>query len=222
MRKLPIVYLLSSIFFSLFLPRLALADEVCCKCKASDASNICLTITSGACKTAPADKQATNPSLKGVTCDTFPKADTKPNEGPCRTITGGGECKSISGIDAYTTAKAAPVAEPNVVEKPPQLNIPIPTLAFSPITADASGNLSIPWFAQYVSAVQRYLLGITVIAAAIMIVYGGFLYIIGSSLPKVSRGKEIIKDAIIGLILVFGAYTLLATVNPATIQLKPL
>jgi len=54
-----------------------------------------------------------------------------------------------------------------------------------------------------------------------MIVYGGFLYIVGSTTGNVMRGKEIITDALIGLFLAIGSYALLKTVNPQAATLQP-
>ncbi|GEM_PF-6420845 len=72
----------------------------------------------------------------------------------------------------------------------------------------------------YIAVVYRYMIGLAGTAAVIMIVYGGFLYLLGSSTGSVSEGKKIIQDAIIGLLLVLGSYTILSTVNPNTLSLK--
>src|SRR5262249_31061537 len=68
----------------------------------------------------------------------------------------------------------------------------------------------------YVELMFRYMIGIVTIAAAVAFVWGGFRYIIGSSLGDISSAKTIMVDALIGLILSFGAITLLNTLNPAT------
>ena len=64
--------------------------------------------------------------------------------------------------------------------------------------------------------------GISFVAAAVMIVYGGFLLIVGSATPAIKRGKEIIRDALIGLLVLIGSYIILQTVNPETLALKAL
>ncbi len=56
----------------------------------------------------------------------------------------------------------------------------------------------------------------------VMVVYGGFRYLVGSGLGDVKRGKEIILDAIAGLIILLGAYVILANINPATLNLQTL
>lgn len=115
-----------------------------------------------------------------------------------------------------------PIFAQNGIEAP-RLNVPIPGLDFTqhPIIRDGD-KLTIPFFAAYVSAANRYIVGISAIAAAIMIVYGGFLYIVGTSLSSVKRGKEIIQDAVIGLILILGVYIILVTVNADLVNLKGL
>ncbi|MEK7083904.1 MAG: hypothetical protein AAB932_01590, partial [Patescibacteria group bacterium] len=76
--------------------------------------------------------------------------------------------------------------------------------------------------AQYISALYRYLLGIVLLVAAVMVVYGGCKYILGQTAGSIQGGKEIITDAIIGLVLVLGAVVILRTVNPSTTDLKAL
>lgn len=104
--------------------------------------------------------------------------------------------------------------------QPPTMGVPIPGLEYATILVPKEGFIDIPWLAQYIYAFAQYLFGISVVAAAVMIVYGGFLLIVGSAAPAIQRGKEIIRDALIGLIILLGAYTILQTVNPETLTLK--
>lgn len=100
----------------------------------------------------------------------------------------------------------------------PELGVPIPGLTFGQVELK-NGNIEVPFLAQYISAVQRYLIGLSVTAALVMIVYGGFLYLLGASIGEIGRGKTIITDAIIGLLFVLGSYTILHIVNPNTTKL---
>ncbi|MFA5935444.1 MAG: hypothetical protein WC787_01125 [Patescibacteria group bacterium] len=105
----------------------------------------------------------------------------------------------------------------------PRLNVPIPGLDFTQHPATRDGNkLTIPFLAAYVGAFYKYLVGVSAIAAAIMIVYGGFLYIAGTSLGDVGRGKAKIRDALIGLMLILGSYILLWTLNAGLVEFKGL
>ncbi len=72
---------------------------------------------------------------------------------------------------------------------------------------------------EYIVASYNYALQIVFVMAMIMVVYGGFRYLTGSAFEDVSRGKQIIQDAVIGMMIVLGAYLLLSTVNPATLRL---
>lgn len=124
------------------------------------------------------------------------------------------------------TAAPSPSAPEEPPERPfvsitPELGVPIPGLTFSPATRE-DGLISVPFLAQYISAIQRYLTGLALTAAVIMVVYGGFLYLLGSSLGEINHGKNIITDALIGLLLVLSAYAVLNIVNPNLTTLRPL
>ncbi len=126
----------------------------------------------------------------------------------------------FSALAANTTLGQPPLIAP-------KLGVPIPGLVFSTqpqFSPGANGDLhlAVPFIAQYISAIYQYLIGISIIAAAIMIVYGGVLYIIGSSMMTITNGKEIIKDAIIGLFLVIAMYTILKTINSSMVTPKPI
>jgi len=74
----------------------------------------------------------------------------------------------------------------------------------------------IPFLAQYVAAVQKLAISIGLIAAAIMIAWGGFRYIVSGTAAGMQDGKETIVNALIGLVLLLGSYLILANVNPNT------
>jgi|GEM_PF-3307436 len=104
----------------------------------------------------------------------------------------------------------------------PVLNVPIPGVEFATKFENPDGKLRIPFLAQYIAGFYKYLLGVSIVAAAIMMTYGGFLYIVAASAGNVSKGKEYITDAAIGLILVFGSYAILGFIDPGYTSLKPL
>lgn len=68
----------------------------------------------------------------------------------------------------------------------------------------------------YINVAYRYMVTIVLVVAIVMVVYGGFRYLVGASLGDIQAGKKIIQDAIVGMLLVLGAYTILSTINPAT------
>ncbi|MCC7357065.1 hypothetical protein IT408_00990 [Candidatus Uhrbacteria bacterium] len=95
----------------------------------------------------------------------------------------------------------------------PELNIRIPGLKFGDTTLNPAQEITVPYLGQYIAAIYKYLIGASIIVAAVMIAYGGFLYIVSSSGISVSQGKEYIKDALIGLFLVLAANTILFTLR---------
>ena len=80
----------------------------------------------------------------------------------------------------------------------------------------------IPFLAQYLIAFQKLLISFSLIAAALMIIYGGFLYIVSGTGAKVTEGKKYIIDAIIGLVIIICSYVILLNINPNTIKMNAL
>lgn len=103
---------------------------------------------------------------------------------------------------------------------PPTLNIEIPGISFANSVKIQNGYANIPYLAQYLSGVYRYLIGISIVVAAIVVVWGGFLYLVGSSIDNIKAGKQKITNALIGLMLLLGIYTILNTINPSTTSLS--
>ncbi len=134
----------------------------------------------------------------------------------------GGLCfaQSVQAISPTGQAPAPDLQDYSGIIPNPQISIP--GLQFATKIQNPGGNLQVPFLAQYISAVYKYLLGISIIAAAIMITYGGFLYIVGGTVKSVGDGKSYIVDACIGLGLVFGAYTILGLIAPTYVAPKPL
>ncbi len=162
-------------------------------------------------------ENSTNKDINKLTCS--PDADQI-----CKPIAEQGTC--IKGpIDDTQFQLSGNGANPDtagVTVTAPTLNISIPSLEFSSVIKEKNGVLEIPFFAQYVAAIYRFLLVISSIACAIMIMYGGFKYILASTGAHVKEGQEVIKDALIGLVLVLSAYTILQTINPTTLSLNPI
>ncbi len=98
----------------------------------------------------------------------------------------------------------------------PNPAVPIPGVRFTPATEE-NGQIFIPYLAQYISGIYRLSVGLGAILAAIMIVYGGFRYLLSASLSDVKDGKTIITDAVIGLIVLLTSYLILKTINPALV-----
>jgi hypothetical protein len=74
----------------------------------------------------------------------------------------------------------------------------------------------------YIVTVFRYMVSILAIATTVMFVYGAFQYLLGSAIPSISRGKETMIDAIMGMLLVLGSTAILRTLNPEILNLNPI
>lgn len=75
----------------------------------------------------------------------------------------------------------------------------------------------------YIGGIYKFFVGIAGILAVIMIAIGGLLWLFSSGdSGKITKAKEIIIGAVVGLILVLGSYLILNTVNPALVSFKPL
>lgn len=188
----------------------------CCNC---NVSGKLLCIQDPADKDCGTIKNGSNPDLKDAEC-----TDLDPSQ--CKLIAEKGVCENAP-VSAATYKKDS--ATPSGTKKgeftftaiPPKLNVPIPGLQFGTEFKIVKGVAEINFLAQYISAIYRYLLGISIVVASIMIVYGGFLYVIGATVPSINKGKEIITNTIIGTCLLFGTVTIFQTVN-ANIDLRPL
>jgi len=113
------------------------------------------------------------------------------------------------------------VPEAPFVPITPSLGAPIPGVSLSPATKE-NDYVYVPYLAQYINGVYRYLIGVSLIAAIVMTVYGGFRYLVGSSLGDIKAGKTIITNALGGMLLVLAAYLVLNSINPATLNLSTL
>lgn len=103
----------------------------------------------------------------------------------------------------------------------PELGVPIPGFEFTPANETDDG-IQIPYMAEYVNAIYRYMTAIVLVIAIVMIVYGGFRYLLAATPMHVSDGKKIITDALIGMVLVLSAYVILNTINPQLTRFQPL
>ncbi len=124
-----------------------------------------------------------------------------------------------------------PPAVPYVYEiTPPELKIPLPTLAgltkFLPATlVGETGDryLIIPWIAEYIAAIYKYAIGVTGILAGIMIVIGGLIWLTaGGAAERISAAKSFIETALIGLAIALTSYLLLYAINPQLVEFRSL
>ena len=206
----------SVLFWTLFPFSPVLAT--CCKCHGTDpATNICLHTNDSDCGKALASTP--NPKLKGFSCEAGNLGDAQ-----CKMIKDGGICGEMAEMGLYEPPGPAGTEQATELQPKekystviPQLNVDVGA-QFPAQIEEVQGIVRFPFIAQYIAAVYKYALGVSVIAAAVMFVYGGFLYIIGSTAKSVTSGKTYILDAVAGLILVLASYVLLNAINPDTLN----
>jgi len=108
----------------------------------------------------------------------------------------------------------------------PKFNLPIPTIGtFSDAKIEKEGgeikNITIPWIAEYIIGIYKYALIIGSILAIIMIILGGFLYMVSGAKPELAtKGKKMIFGSLSGLVLLLGAFLILNITNPELTSLK--
>ena len=86
--------------------------------------------------------------------------------------------------------------------------------------ADSSGAITV--MKNYVTPTMHTLTAIAAIASVFFIVYGGFLYITSSGKPeKLDGAKRVLKNALIGLVIVLGASALTAILSNAMTHTVP-
>ena len=72
---------------------------------------------------------------------------------------------------------------------------------------------------QYVQYAFNLMIALAAVAAVVMIVWGGFLYMGSDSWNKKKDGGDIARNAIYGLLLVLCTFIILKTVNPKLVQI---
>ena len=72
----------------------------------------------------------------------------------------------------------------------------------------------------YFSAMFKISLSVGAILAVMMLVYGGYLYMGSDMWATKQRAKQVITDAIIGLLLLVFVYLILFQINPCILQMN--
>jgi len=83
-----------------------------------------------------------------------------------------------------------------------------------PIDGLIAAGPSTPNLTQYLNNLYTFLISISVVAAVVMITIGGFTYLTSAASGEKSAGKQMIQNAIFGLLLMLGSYLIVYTINP--------
>lgn len=83
----------------------------------------------------------------------------------------------------------------------------------------------VPWegttFPEYVVGFYKFAVAFVAIAALLMMTIGGFYYIASAgNQAQAGTAKTIVKDALLGLIVVLVTWLILNTINPKLLEIK--
>jgi hypothetical protein len=82
-------------------------------------------------------------------------------------------------------------------------------------------SVDIPWLAEYLLALYKYIFIIGGAMAVLTIMIGGLLYSLGGANPTLAkRGKELALGSVTGLIILLASYLLLYAINPELVTPK--
>jgi len=115
---------------------------------------------------------------------------------------------SAGGVTITTT-----IVEPTkpAIEFTPE--IPLPNFLGGPITGTT--------FAQYLRAVFIYFIGAICILAVVMVTYGGVKWVAAAgNAARINDAREVINNAIIGLVIALTSWLLLSTIDPRLRQFE--
>ncbi len=88
---------------------------------------------------------------------------------------------------------------------------------------NSQGCLSFPWIGEYISSLYIFGVYAATIAASIVIMVGGFLWLTaGGNTAQIGSAKSYISGALLGLLLMLGSYTVLRLVNPNLVEFTAL
>lgn len=99
----------------------------------------------------------------------------------------------------------------------PQITLPIKPFNQTsiPVGHYQNGNMSSDLLAKYIKALYDYGLMIGGILAAVVLMGGGVLWLISAGNDsKIAQAKELITGSVVGLIILFGSWVILDTINP--------
>ena len=74
----------------------------------------------------------------------------------------------------------------------------------------------------YIGLMYKFIIGASIVGASLMFIIGAFMYMFSGVSGSMNKGKGMMLDAVIGLVLIFGAYLILDNINPNTLKMKPL
>lgn len=112
----------------------------------------------------------------------------------------------------------------------PTFSIPLlPSFEYGDITVSTSSDgseqtqtLDIPYLSQYIGTLYKVAVGFAGIFAIVMMMIGGFQYMIARDTGMNKKGRERIVNAMVGLGITLFAFVILNTINPDLVKLAAL
>ncbi|MBI4714220.1 N-acetylmuramoyl-L-alanine amidase [Candidatus Uhrbacteria bacterium] len=128
---------------------------------------------------------------------------------------------------ALSNCSSAHESANEVEEKPfqggvlPKLNVDIPTVTFTPVL-QKGGNLEINFLGNYIQGLYIYLITISSVIAVVFLMIGGLKWVLAAGgASSIASAKTMIKNAVIGLVLLLSVVLILETVNPQLVTFDP-
>ena len=112
------------------------------------------------------------------------------------------------------------VARPTLAQDTTQSSGSYQLLAPIPLNGVNSAPANSTDIATYIPNAIRLITALAGGIAVVMIMIGGFQYITSATVGGKSNGRDTIQNALVGLLLVIGAYTILNTINPALVKVS--
>ncbi len=173
----------------------------------------------------PTEFCTTPTSLMGRNC-----APKKPIGEKCMDPVGNIQCQSgkCEQVGSDKLCVKSPTEQNTLNFEPvaPKLEIEIPTLqpfTTKDIKPDSSGYVNIPFLGQYMVAIFRWALLVAGVIALALVIFGGFIYLTsGGNAQRTQLGKDRIKQALLGLLLLLSSYTILYIINPDLVKFRSL
>lgn len=133
----------------------------------------------------------------------------------------GPTCKLLDAIFDSPATQAALLEEVKTFK--PGIEIRLPGLTFSDLakTVDAEGYLHIPWIGELIKALYNFGMVIVSIVAVVMIIIQGAKIVVSGGESNVEGYKKIGQVAV-GLVIAWGSYAILYTINPALVEFQAL
>lgn len=110
----------------------------------------------------------------------------------------------------------------NASEKEYTLLAPLPCIPTAELPCGGSGGAVIKpsvTFRTYVQYAMNIMIALAAVAAVVMIVWGGLLYMTTTAVSGKTEGLDKVKNALYGLLLVLASYLILKTIDPRLVQI---